>query len=152
MHRQLPRPLEPSGAEAKRWMSNAFRRVATTDRRHQQECKFFYSRFCEATFHMSHGAIQQLERTMKTVHKLATASAVAFSAFAFVALAGSAAQAAPITPPGTYCMLYTLGGTDCSFTSYAQCEATASGEAAECYGDTVRDDRLAGHKYQGDTY
>jgi hypothetical protein len=49
-------------------------------------------------------------------------------------------------------MLYTLGGTDCSFTSYAQCEATASGEAAECYGDTVRDDRLAGHKYQGDTY
>ena len=89
---------------------------------------------------------------MKTVHKLVTASTVAFSAFAFVALAGSAAQAGPITPPGKYCMLYTLGGTDCSFTSYAQCEATASGEAAECYGDTVRDDRLAGHKYEGDTY
>ena len=87
---------------------------------------------------------------MKTVRNLATASAVAFSAFAFAALAGSAAQAGPITPPGKYCMLYTLGGTDCSFTSYAQCEATASGEAAECYGNTVRDDRLAGHKYEGD--
>jgi hypothetical protein len=83
---------------------------------------------------------------MKTVHKLAAASAVAFSAFAFVALAGSAAQAGPITPPGRYCMQYTLGGTDCSFTSYAECQATASGEAAECYGDTVRDDRLAAHK------
>jgi hypothetical protein len=89
---------------------------------------------------------------MKTVHKLATASAVAFSAFAFVALAGSPAQAAPITRPGTYCMQYTLGGTDCSFTSYAQCEATASGEAAECYGNTVRDDRLSGHKFQADIY
>jgi hypothetical protein len=83
---------------------------------------------------------------MKTVHKWATASAVALSAFAFVALAGSAAEAGPITPPGKYCMQYTLGGTDCSFTSYAECQATASGEAAECYGDTVRDDRLAAHK------
>jgi hypothetical protein len=86
---------------------------------------------------------------MKTVHKLATASAVAFSAFAFAALAGSVAQAGPITPPGRYCMQYTLGGTDCSFTSYAQCEAMASGEAAECYGNTVRDDRLPDHESGG---
>jgi hypothetical protein len=106
----------------------------------------------EATFHMRYGAIQKLERTMKTVHKLATASAVAFSAFAFVALTGSAAQAGPITPPGKYCMLYDLGGTDCSFTSYAQCEATASGEAAMCYGNTVRDDRRAAHESGGTIY
>jgi hypothetical protein len=86
---------------------------------------------------------------MKTVHKLAMASAVAFSAFAFAALAGSAAQAGPITAPGRYCMQYTLGGTDCSFTSYAQCEETASGEAAECYGNTVRDDRLPVHESGG---
>jgi hypothetical protein len=100
----------------------------------------------EATSHMSHGAIQQLERIMKTVHKFATASAVAFSAFAFVALAGSAAQAAPITPPGRYCMQYTLGGTDCSFTSYAECEATAAGGSGECYGNTARDDHHAAHE------
>jgi hypothetical protein len=89
---------------------------------------------------------------MKTVHKLTTAAAVAVSAFAFVALAGSAAQAGPITRPGTYCMQYTLGGTDCGFTSYAQCEATASGEAAECYGNTVRDDRLPTHESGGTIY
>jgi uncharacterized protein DUF3551 len=89
---------------------------------------------------------------MKTVHRLATASAVAFFSFAFVALAGSAAQAGPITPPERYCMQYTLGGTDCSFTSYAQCEATASGEAAECYGNTVRDDRLPTHESRGTIY
>jgi hypothetical protein len=88
---------------------------------------------------------QQLEIAMKTIQKLAAASAVAFSAFAFVALTGSAAQAGPITPPGKYCMQYTVGGSDCSFTSYAECQATASGQDAECYGDTVRDDRLAAH-------
>jgi hypothetical protein len=86
---------------------------------------------------------QQLEIPMKPIHKLATASAVVFSAFAFVALTGSAAQAGPITPPGKYCLQYDLGGTDCSFTSYAECQATASGGGAECYGNTVRDDRLA---------
>jgi hypothetical protein len=42
-------------------------------------------------------------------------------------------------------MQYTVGGSDCSFTSYAECQATASGQDAECYGDTVRDDRLAAH-------
>ena len=83
---------------------------------------------------------------MKVIHKLAAVSAVACSAFAFVTLTGSAAQAGPITPPGKYCMLYDLGGTDCSFTSYAQCEATASGEAAQCYGNTARDDRLGAHR------
>jgi hypothetical protein len=67
-------------------------------------------------------------------------------------LAGSAAQAGPITPHGRYCMLYTLGGTDCSFTSYAQCEATASGEAAECYGNTVRDERPPVHESGGTIY
>jgi hypothetical protein len=86
---------------------------------------------------------------MKTIHKLATASAVAFSAFAFVAFAGSAAQAGPITPPGRYCLQYDEGGTDCGFASYAQCEATASGQGAECYGDTVRDDRRAAHESEG---
>jgi len=89
---------------------------------------------------------------MKTIHKLAMASAVAFSVFAFVALAGSAAQAGPITPPGKYCLQYDYGGTDCSFTSYAECQATASGQGAECYGDTVRDDLRAAHESRGTIY
>jgi len=83
---------------------------------------------------------------MKAIHKLAAVSAVAFSAFAFVTLTGTDAQAGPITPPGKYCLQYDLGGTDCSFTSYAQCEATASANAAVCYGNTPRDDHLAAHQ------
>jgi Protein of unknown function (DUF3551) len=92
------------------------------------------------------------EKPMKALHKSVTAPAIAFSAFAFVALAASAAHAGPITAPGRYCMQYTLGGTDCSFTSYAQCEATASGEAAECYGNTIGDDRLPVHESGGTIY
>jgi hypothetical protein len=32
-----------------------------------------------------------------------------------------------------YCIQYDYGGDDCSFTSKAECEATASGQGAECY-------------------
>ncbi len=86
---------------------------------------------------------------MKNIHKIAAAVAIAFSAAAFVTMGPSSAEAGPITHPGTYCMAYDLGGTDCSFTSYAQCEATASGEGAECYGDTVRDDEGFHHQGRG---
>jgi Protein of unknown function (DUF3551) len=44
---------------------------------------------------------------------------------------------------GRYCLSYDEGGTDCSFTSYAQCLATASGIDAECYGDTFRNDEAS---------
>jgi hypothetical protein len=87
------------------------------------------------------GAKLLSEIIMKNIHKIATALAIAFSAAAFVTMAPPSAEAGPITPPGTYCLQYDLGGTDCSFTSYPQCEATASGEGAECYGNTARDDK-----------
>jgi Protein of unknown function (DUF3551) len=78
---------------------------------------------------------------MKTIRKIATASAVAFSAFAFSATPGSAARVErSITPPQQYCYYDDAGGTDCSFTSNAQCEATASGRAGGCYADPFPDD------------
>jgi hypothetical protein len=50
-------------------------------------------------------------------------------------------------------------GTDCSFTSYAECEATASGQAAVCYRNGFRGDaglqgRRAGeyHEFLGIAY
>jgi hypothetical protein len=79
---------------------------------------------------------------MKTIGKIAAASAVAFSALAFTATPGSADNWSPaIIPHGHYCLSYNAGGTDCSFTSYAQCEATASGQGAECYGNNPADDK-----------
>lgn len=35
-----------------------------------------------------------------------------------------------------YCLQYNDGGMDCSFTSRAECEATADGEGAECFNVT----------------
>lgn len=56
-------------------------------------------------------------------------------------MALGAAKAGPIVPPGHDCIEYAEDGTDCSFTSNAQCEATASGVAAECYAPSpYRDD------------
>jgi len=75
---------------------------------------------------------------MKIISKIAIASVVALSVAAFGAT--GAANAGPIVPAGHDCLEYAEGGTDCSFTSYAQCEATASGQAAECYARAVRDD------------
>jgi hypothetical protein len=93
---------------------------------------------------------------MKTISMMAVAAAIAFSAVSFTATPG--AKAGPITPPGHYCLSYDEGGTDCSFTSYAQCEATASGIDAECYGPSFRDNesfrRWSRHasEYQGLAY
>jgi hypothetical protein len=61
---------------------------------------------------------------MKIISTMAIASVVALSVVAFGAT--GAANADPIVPPGHDCIEYDEGGTDCSFTSYAQCEATAS--------------------------
>jgi hypothetical protein len=67
---------------------------------------------------------------MKTISMMAAAAAIAFSAVAFTATPG-AAKTAPITAPEHYCLSYEAGG-DCGFTSYAQCEATASGIGGTC--------------------
>jgi hypothetical protein len=90
---------------------------------------------------------------MKSISMIASASAVALSALAF-AITPGAAKAGPIVPPGRYCLSYNEDGTDCSYTSYARCLATASGIGAECYGDTFRDDQASRNRgwtgeYQG---
>ena len=76
---------------------------------------------------------------MKMIPSMAMASAIALSVLAFSGL--EAAKAGPIVPPGHACIQYDYGGTDCGFTSYSQCEATASGLAAECFASPIQDDR-----------
>jgi hypothetical protein len=77
---------------------------------------------------------------MKFIFMMAIASSVALSALALTATPG-AAKAGPIVPPGRYCLSYDEGGTDCSFTSHAECQATASGIDGECYGSSFPDER-----------
>jgi hypothetical protein len=77
-------------------------------------------------------------QNMKVISMMAAAAAIVFSAVSFAATSG-AAKTGPITPPGHYCLSYEAG-TDCNFTSYAQCEATASGIGGACI------DQDAGHR------
>src|ERR1044072_5147097 len=83
---------------------------------------------------------QTQEREMRTVHRHAILAGLAFAVLSLTDAAGSSASAGPIVPPGHYCMTWDIGGSDCSFTSYDQCLATAAGLDAECYGKTARED------------
>ena len=65
---------------------------------------------------------------------------VPFAATAVLALlvqvsAPADAHAAVMTGAAHYCVNYNEGGTDCGFTSLAQCNATAEGQGAECSVD-----------------
>ena len=84
---------------------------------------------------------------MKVTSSILMASVIALSVLAFGGL--ESAKAGPIAPSGHDCIEYDYGGTDCSFTSYSQCEATASGLAAECYGSPAQDDQY--RQWTGET-
>lgn len=69
---------------------------------------------------------------MSKIRKMAAGAAMAVSAATLLMIA-EPASAAPHRAAVNYCLQYGEGGTDCSFASKAQCEATASGLLAECY-------------------
>jgi hypothetical protein len=77
---------------------------------------------------------------MKAVSKR-IASAAALFALAFIALDSSAVVVAAAQQPETYCMALGEGGTDCGFTSFAQCQSSASGRNAVCFrGPSANDE------------
>jgi hypothetical protein len=69
---------------------------------------------------------------MSKIYKPVAAAAIAVSAATLLVMA-EPALAAPHSAAVNYCMSYDNGANDCSFTSEAQCEASASGREAECY-------------------
>jgi hypothetical protein len=81
-----------------------------------------------------------MEKNMKAVLKMIASAAVLF-ALAFIALDSSAGVAAAAQQPETYCMGLGEGGTDCGFTSFAQCQSSASGRNAVCFrGPSANDE------------
>jgi hypothetical protein len=84
------------------------------------------------------------KKATKTITRTAIASAVVVSAFAFTATSASAARVRrPLAPVQQYCLSYSQGGEDCGFTSYDQCQASASGISAECYPNGPGGDEAA---------
>jgi Protein of unknown function (DUF3551) len=82
---------------------------------------------------------QILEISMTPVRTIAALAVVTLSGLAY---SNAEAVAGPIVPPGRYCMEEAGEQiTDCSFTTHAQCQASATGLDAECYGPAVDYDR-----------
>ena len=67
---------------------------------------------------------------MSKIHGMVAGAAMAVSAVTLLTIA-EPASAAPHRPAVNYCLSY--HGNDCSFTTMAQCQATASGLGAECF-------------------
>ena len=73
---------------------------------------------------------------MRNVVKLVAMGSLALLAY----VATPATSSAAATPSAArYCLNYNEGGTDCGFTSLAQCNATANGIGAECSADYADD-------------
>jgi hypothetical protein len=79
---------------------------------------------------------------MKTISMMAVAAAIAISALSATPGAAKTAKAAPTTPAEHYCLSYEAG-SECGFTTYAQCEAMAAGIGGDCRqqdaGDRTRE-------------
>jgi hypothetical protein len=69
-------------------------------------------------------------RNMKAISMMVVAAAIAFPAVFFTATPGAAKTESVKPQEQDYCLSYEAG-TDC-FTSYQQCEATASGIGGDC--------------------
>jgi len=82
---------------------------------------------------------------MKTVY-----STLVFAALAVGAVTASAAAKTDLaTPRGESFCLMGEGEERCGFTSYAQCQASASGLGAECTIDLSADDRVRPMRARG---
>ena len=84
---------------------------------------------------------------MKTIRELTMVSAIVLSTFALVKMSGSAAYPGRLYP-GALCLTYDEGGSDCSFTSYAECLEAESGIGAVCFDNIAHDgerSRIQGH-------
>jgi Protein of unknown function (DUF3551) len=80
---------------------------------------------------------------MKTMFKMAAMSAVVFSTFAIVGMAGSGtAMAAELdgAPNDAYCLSNTASGSWCGYSTFSQCEESASGTGGDCVANVTRNE------------
>jgi hypothetical protein len=71
-------------------------------------------------------------QTKKTESEVKSVSGKIAASAVLVTLAASAAMLPSSAEAGDYCYNATNGGTDCSFTSMEQCQATAMGPSGTC--------------------
>jgi hypothetical protein len=80
--------------------------------------------------------------------KTMCAFAIVFSALTSAAVMGGGAANAATESEGAYCLSDTeYSSRDCSFTSLAQCEQTASGIGADCAINVFRDESRSAYGF-----
>jgi hypothetical protein len=82
--------------------------------------------------------INLLERNMKTRH-----FAMVLAALAFGAMIGPSTAAQAPRPTADYCLINEESGSQCGFTSYAQCMQSAVGTGADCSVDVENEGNRA---------
>jgi hypothetical protein len=78
---------------------------------------------------------------MKTMFKMAAMSAVVFSTFTIVGTVGSGAAMAAVldgAPNDSYCLSNTESGSWCGYSTFSQCEESASGTGGDCIANVTR--------------
>ena len=87
---------------------------------------------------------------MKTMFKMAAMSAVMFSTFAIVGtIELSAAMAAVLdgAPNAAYCLSNTESGSWCGYSTFSQCEESASGTGGDCVANVSREEDRPAHRH-----
>jgi hypothetical protein len=80
---------------------------------------------------------------MKAIFKMAAMSAVVFSTFAIVGTVGSGAAMAAVldgAPNDAYCLSNTESGSWCGYSTFSQCEESASGTGGDCIANVTHDE------------
>lgn len=85
---------------------------------------------------------------MKNAHRSVSAAAAGFSIFLSASTLSEPAYGRWIAPGEHYCMLFYTHGSDCGFTSEAQCRTTAVGLGAQCF-EMPSPTSSAGRDYDG---
>jgi Protein of unknown function (DUF3551) len=87
---------------------------------------------------------------MNAFYKMAAMSAVVFSTVAIVGTVGSgAAMAAALDggPNDAYCLRNTESGSWCGYSTFSQCEESASGTGGDCVANVLGEEERPAHRH-----
>jgi hypothetical protein len=87
---------------------------------------------------------------MKMMYKMAAMSAVVFSTLAIVGTVGSGAAVAAALdggPNDAYCLRNTESGSWCGYSTFSQCEESASGTGGDCAANVFGEEEPPAHRH-----
>lgn len=87
---------------------------------------------------------------MKAIYKVAAMSAVVFSTLAIVGTVGSGSAMAAASdggPNDAYCLSNTESGSWCGYSTFTQCEESASGTGGDCMANVFGEEEHPAYRH-----